>query len=206
MCIFGASSTWGAWDTEKGGWANRLRLWIDEQNLAADSEDGFYWEVYNLGISGDTTKDVLSRFESEMKARKGNLIIISIGDNDTVYNGAPDKPRLTEDEYASNIEQMISIARAVTDRIVLLGLKKVTEEKVQPVWWDDEVNYSNDSIKAYDERLKKIADEQGVGYIPMFDLLTVDDLEDGLHPNAQGHEKIFQKIKDWLENKKWLEI
>ena len=33
-------------------------------------------------------------------------------------------------------------------------------------------------------------------------LITKEDLEDGLHPNAGGHEKIFQKVKDFLiENK-----
>ena len=36
----------------------------------------------------------------------------------------------------------------------------------------------------------------------MFDLLEVDDLPDGLHPNTEGHKKMFERIKDFLvENK-----
>lgn len=26
ICVFGASITWGAFDNEKGGWVNRLKL------------------------------------------------------------------------------------------------------------------------------------------------------------------------------------
>lgn len=203
FCIFGASSTWGAWDLEKGGWVNRLRLWIDKQNLAS-KEDEFYWEVYNLGVSGDTTKDVLVRFKNELSARKAGLVIISIGDNDTVYDKSPDKSKLTEDQFASNIEEMIAIATAATDKVILLGLKQVTEKKVQPVPWNAKTNYRNVSIKAYGERLQRIASERGVKYIPMFDLLTDEDLADGLHPNEKGHEKIFKRVREFLEEKKLL--
>jgi len=36
----------------------------------------------------------------------------------------------------------------------------------------------------------------------MGDSLEFSDLEDGLHPNAKGHEKMFQRIRDFLvENK-----
>jgi lysophospholipase L1-like esterase len=36
----------------------------------------------------------------------------------------------------------------------------------------------------------------------MLDLLEDSDLEDGLHPTAGGHEKMFLRIKDFLEHKK----
>lgn len=36
----------------------------------------------------------------------------------------------------------------------------------------------------------------------MFDLLENEDLEDGLHPNSEGHKKMFIRVKDFLiENK-----
>jgi len=73
ICIFGASSTWGAWDYEKAGWANRLRLFLDSEN-----KDVF---TYNLGVSGDTTNKLLKRFNVEAEARQPKIIIFSIGDN-----------------------------------------------------------------------------------------------------------------------------
>jgi len=32
----------------------------------------------------------------------------------------------------------------------------------------------------------------------MYDLLQDEDLDDGLHPNAQGHKKMFERIKGFL--------
>ena len=36
------------------------------------------------------------------------------------------------------------------------------------------------------------------------DFLNNEDFEDGLHPNAGGHEKIFLQVKDFLEDHKWI--
>ena len=60
LCVFGDSITWGAWDVEKGGWVNRLRLFIDKENLN--------YRVFNCGVGGDTTKELVARVSSEMAA------------------------------------------------------------------------------------------------------------------------------------------
>jgi len=91
ICIFGASITWGAWDSEKAGWANRLRLFLE-----ANHENAF---VYNLGIPGDTTEDVLARLKSEAETREADVIIFSIGTNDSLYNQSKDKPRTTIEKF-----------------------------------------------------------------------------------------------------------
>jgi len=36
------------------------------------------------------------------------------------------------------------------------------------------------------------------------ELLDNNDFDDGLHPNAQGHEKIFNQVKDFLIEKGWI--
>lgn len=204
ICIFGASSTWGAWDVEKGGWVNRLRLWIDKQIVQQNDRADFYWETYNLGISGDTSQDVLVRLAAEIQSREPGIVIISIGENDTVYDKDREHPKIGIDQFADNLRTVIAIARKSTDKILLLGLKKVMENKVQPVSWNPNVNYSNESLKQYDEKLQQIAHDSGVSYIEMFDLLSDEDLADGLHPNEKGHEKIFQEVRKFLDQEKWL--
>ena len=54
--------------------------------------------------------------------------------------------------------------------------------------------------------LNEIAEKEGVHYIYMYDLLCKEDFIDGLHPNASGHEKIFEKVKDFLIEKKLIEL
>jgi len=74
ILIFGDSITYGAWDKE-GGWVRRLRKFLDE-----NYED---YLIYNLGISGNNTDDLIERFEFETKQRlKENdetIIIFAIG-------------------------------------------------------------------------------------------------------------------------------
>ena len=64
--------------------------------------------------------------------------------------------------------------------------------------WDSNIYYNNKNIKEYNALTKKIADDNNLLYIDIFNLLKEDDLDDGLHPNAQGHQKMFEQIKEQL--------
>ena len=75
ICVFGASITWGAFDDKKGGWVNRLKLINFAQGNCID--------IHNLGISGNTTNELLERIDTELFARNPDLIIFSIGANDS---------------------------------------------------------------------------------------------------------------------------
>ncbi len=66
LLIFGASSVWGAWDRELG-WAYRIKKYCDNKTLDTDFE--YYGGVSVLGVSGDTTDDLLGRFKSETERR-----------------------------------------------------------------------------------------------------------------------------------------
>ena len=104
--IFGDSITYGSWDKE-GGWADRLKRFLHDKYLKTR---GDYCLVYNLGVSGDTTKEVLKRFDFETKRRldkkEENIFIFSIGANDaSTYS---DGKNLVEiGEFENNIKQLI---------------------------------------------------------------------------------------------------
>jgi hypothetical protein len=62
---------------------NRLRQQFEQQDRDI--------AVYNCGVCGDTTVDVMRRFESEIQTRSGTddeqlVVIFAIGINDTVIN------------------------------------------------------------------------------------------------------------------------
>ena len=75
ICIFGDSIVWGAADTEKQGWVNRLAIYCSN-NL------DYNCFIYNLGIPGETTTGLLKRLELESSARMPTKIVIAIGTND----------------------------------------------------------------------------------------------------------------------------
>lgn len=67
-----------------------------------------------------------------------------------------------------------------------------------PIVWSKDKFYSNDNIKKYDSAIKKTCVQNDIPFIQLIDLLEPGDLADGLHPNSRGHEKIFEKIKNFL--------
>jgi len=60
------------------------------------------------------------------------------------------------------------------------------------------VSYKNKDVIEYSQIIKEFCDKNNLPFIDIYDILNMDDLEDGLHPNSIGHEKIFQKVKDFL--------
>lgn len=191
--IFGDSITRGACDYELSGWADRLKQYLSK---AGDEEN--YFEVYNLGIGGDNTDELLIRFANENEARQTNVILIAIGIKDSQYINSKDHPRAPLDRFENNLLEIIKQAKKFTEEIIFVGLTKVDESKMMPTPWHPDKYYDNENVALYNEKIKEICEKNNLLFIEMMDLLENDDLEDGLHPNSQGHEKMFQRIKDFL--------
>ena len=192
--IFGASITYGAWDTEKGGWVQRLRSFIEEKNKMEDI-------VYNLGVSGDTTNYLLERFESETKNRieKGEptIFIFSIDLNDSAkFNES--RYLVEAEEFKKNLAHLTNLAKKYSEKVVFIGLTLVDEAKTVPVPWNKNVSYYNQDVIKYNEILKTFCQENKLLFIDIINTLKVEDLEDGVHPNSKGHEQMFEIIKDSL--------
>lgn len=189
ICVFGASITWGAFDTEKGGWVDRLKIHFFNQ------EDENYASVYNLAVSGATTDDLLKRFDVECEDRRPSIIIFSIGNNDSQFVKLEDKNRIPIEKFRKNLEELYKKSLRFTKNIVFIGLSGVDEAKTRPVYWDADSSYSNEAIGRYDSVIENFCQEKKLKYISLRGILEDEDWEDGLHPVAKGHEKIFQKIK-----------
>lgn len=194
ICVFGASTTWGAWDLDKGGWVNRLRLYLDKESL----EGKHYFNVYNLGIDGNTSGDLLKRIESECKSRDPDTIIFSIGTNDS-FSDSHRNPKVPIKKFEEHLIQLISIARKFTKDIVFLSLYDLDESKTTPVAWNKNGYYFNSTMRNYNDILKKIVNQEKIFYVDLSNLFNKKDFEDGVHLTSQGHEKLLHKVKDFLE-------
>ncbi|MDD5341513.1 MAG: GDSL-type esterase/lipase family protein [Patescibacteria group bacterium] len=205
ILIFGDSITYGAWDKE-GGWAQRLRKYVDEK-IAADPN--YYHLVYNLGISGNTSEDLLMRFENECKYRKKEegkeelVIIIAIGENDSqIKNG---KVKMEMKVFEKNLDKLLKLANKFSGKIFFVGLCPVDESKSDPIAWAKDKSYKNDSITKYNDAVRKFCEKNNLGFIDVFSNLISKNykelLDDGVHPNTNGHQQIFEIIKDYLIEK-----
>ncbi|XLQ20228.1 MAG: SGNH/GDSL hydrolase family protein [Candidatus Moraniibacteriota bacterium] len=190
ICVFGSSIGYGHNDSECGGWCDRLKLYFFSSNKDVS--------VYNLSISGDMSKDVVDRFDVEYKARRPEVVLIAIGINDSTFDENINRCRISLKDTEKNIKQLVSMTKLGGSKIVLVGLTSVTEKLVMPVSWALNLSYSNENIKKYDSVIKGVAKDNNVPYCYMYDLLQDEDFDDGLHPNTDGHRKMFERIRDFL--------
>lgn len=191
ICIFGDSITWGAYDPQNGGWVNRLRNYFEEQDKDID--------VYNLGISGDSTADLLDRIEIEAKSREANIIVFAIGVNDAQFIHSTNSNRISDNDFENNIKKLFEIAKKFTSKIIFVGLTPVDETKTKPIPWNTDKTYTNERIKKFNKIIGDFCSKNNLKFISINDLLNNDDLVDGLHPNVQGHIKMFERINPEIE-------
>lgn len=199
ILVFGDSIAYGAWDFDGGGWVQRLRKFIGEQSLNTDIEQGRL--VYSLGISGDSTQELLLRFENETKSRLDEdfqtIIIFAIGLNDSQFIKSENKHKVSLSEFESNLLKLITQAKKYTPKIAFVGLTSVDEKKTDPIPWNPIKSYKNEYVEKYNSSLEKICAKEAVDFIKI-EKFNNDSFEDGLHPNSPGHKIIFERVKDYL--------
>lgn len=200
--VFGDSITYGVWD-EAGGWVNRLRMYIDQKNWVGDEV-----HVYNLGISGNTSEDLVKRFKSDIKPRlePPTIFIFAIGINDSYFLLKEKRINVSEEKFKTNLAKLIKYARKHSNKVVFVGLNPVEEEKINPIPWSTSEAYLIENVKKHNGIIEAVCKEKNIDFIPIYNEWCKGDfkkyLADGLHPNSLGHKKIFETVKDFLVNKK----
>ncbi|MBL7160531.1 MAG: hypothetical protein ISS93_01630 [Candidatus Aenigmarchaeota archaeon] len=202
MLIYGASITYGKCDPS-GGWAERLRKHVDENAKNIDENS-----IFNLGISGDTSEDLLKRMEFETKQRLNDgekpILIISIGINDSQFLHDENKLRTKPDKFRKNIRNLIQIARKFSSEIVFVGLLQVDEARTDPIPWNMNKSYKNEYVEQYNEIIKEVCKETNTYFVDVLMLLEPKSLYDGLHPTSEGHQRIFEVVRDSLKVQKFI--
>lgn len=177
-----------------GGWLGRIK--------AKHESSGYY--VYNLGIDGDDTNDILNRLESEFRERvdegENYLLLIAIGINDSRVD---ETNTITTplDKFKKNIQKIIDVSNKLSKNLVFVGLTPVDDKLSSPF-------YVNERVKEYDDALKQICNENKTFFIDIFSKLSELEfsklLEDGLHPNSDGYDKMFEIISGFLKDKEFI--
>ena len=203
ILVFGTSTTYGAWDLE-GGWVARLRKFIDQKIL--DSNYKEYCLVYNLGISGDKSEDILKRFEGETQARKGRhneeiVILLHLGINDCIYNENLGGLEVSPEQFKENLTQLITLAKKYSKKIVIIGSMPV-DSRVDPMPWAQGRSYRNEYVEQYNKIMEEVAREGGVPFIEIYQRFVNGDysslLSDGVHMTTEGHQQFCEIVKKFL--------
>jgi lysophospholipase L1-like esterase len=203
VLVFGASSAQGYWDSQ-GGWADRLKDYYNELQMRDFSVE--LPKVMNLGISGDTTTNILNRIDSESRARqneKGLSFVFQIGTNNAAEEKG--KMRFSVEDYKSDLKKLIEIARKYSDKIMVVGFPAVDESLTNPIAWSD-IYFKNKNIKMIERAAGEVSQAEGVSFAPIHQKFielseagTTLQAHDGLHPNDAGHQLIFELVRPALD-------
>lgn len=141
----------------------------------------------NRGISGQTTPQMVVRFEQDVVHLKPAVVVILAGTNDVAGNTGPMTAEMTEDNFAA----MAAIAKANGIKVVIASILPASEYP-----WKPEVKPA-EQIRALNERLKALCAREDLVYLdyytPMTNAAGGLDKElalDGVHPTAKGYEKM----------------
>jgi lysophospholipase L1-like esterase len=152
------------------------------------------------GIGGQTTSQMLLRFQQDVVNLHPSAVVLLAGTNDIAGNTGP----ISLDSIENNFSAMGAIARANNIPLILLSILPVH-------------NYTGNSERFFRERpldqirtlnawLKHFADRNQHTYVdlftPMLDekgLLKRELADDGLHPNAQGYAMMAKAIQPAID-------
>ncbi|KKR71578.1 MAG: Lysophospholipase L1 and related esterases family [Microgenomates group bacterium GW2011_GWC1_41_8] len=201
--IFGDSITSGMWDTQ-GGWADQIKQRVTTQCINSHFEIDI--EVYNLGISGNTSRDLLYRFELEIRQRKDeteSIIVIAIGLNDSQYYTQEKRNETSLSDFKNNLEKLLYKAKQFTSNIIFVGLTPVDDNLVSPMPWKMESSYRNEDIEKYNNKIKEFCAGNKLVFVDIRSEFKKTDymklLADGVHPNTQGHELMYKLVWEKIQ-------
>lgn len=179
--IWGDSITYGECDSEGLGWVGRLRKSFPVED---------YVGVYNRGVCGHTSEDLLKRFSIEAESIKPNKVFFAIGINDSKYASGGTINRVPIENFKKNMRSLVQQAKAYTENIYIVSATKV-DDVARPT----EPRFVNKDIQIYNDFLKELSQKENLTFVNVFDVLDPDkDLYDGLHPNASGYDKLYSVI------------
>lgn len=195
IAIFGDSVAVGHVD-KKGGWPCRLKQFFN--TLYINKKINNSLSVHNFSISGANTNYLIDRFFKEIKHLEWGqprVIIFALGKNDSAYNFESKSNEIPVKKFKKNLETMINTCFEYKDtKILLLNIGNFNDEITYPVPWDVSIGYSRELIKPYNDVLKDLSTIPNVELIDLNSKLTLEDLYDGVHPNSNGHKKIYEEV------------
>ena len=201
LVALGDSLVYGFGDPEGGGWVDRLRRSWMLPNSAGHV-------IYNLGVRGDRIGQVAKRLEvefrhrGELRNRVPDIIILSVGVNDSARVGRPNGKNYTDFAvFETEIASLLEKARLLCP-VLFVGMVPVNEAKMP---FMDCLYYNHTDQYRYKEATRIACLKREIPYLDIFQKWTSLSEEwrmqrlnpDGLHPNTLGYKTLLEEVMNW---------
>ena len=193
-------------EARKSDWADLCRHRADNERLLAgpaagrrvvfmgdsitqiwgvDDPDFFSGGIVNRGIGGQTTPQMLVRFQADVVALKPQLVHIMAGTNDVAGNTGPS----SAEDYKNNIKAMVTLAKASGIKVILASIPPAATFTWKPALKPaGQIVELNAWLKAY-------AKVEKLGFVDYHSALATPDgalrpelTFDGVHPNHAAYQ------------------
>jgi acyl-CoA thioesterase-1 len=172
----------GFGDSLMAGFGLQPREAFPDKLQAALKAKGHDVAIANAGVSGDTSSGGLSRLDWSVPDGT-KLVILELGANDMLRGIAPE---LTQ----TNLNAMITQLKARNIGILLVGMRAAP-------------NLGRDYQARFDAIFPDLAEKHSVPLLPFFlegvAAQTTLLLEDGMHPNAAGVDRMVEQALPVIE-------
>lgn len=199
ILVFGDSIAYGEYDSH-GGWATRL--YLDFLNQQAADMDNEYPFIFNLSIGGETTAGIVKRLASEVEARRWGeeefAFVFAVGINDARMRDGFTVS--SPDRFLQDLENLYALASRYTQKMLFVGLTPVEDMHIP------DASFRSTRIWKFEQVLRQFAESKKVRHVPLFEAFTKKIEEgrtltlDGLHPNTEGHQLMYVRIRQAVED------
>lgn len=158
-------------------------------------------EVINMGISGNTSRDLRARWRTDCLDLRPNLVTVMIGVNDVWRKfDHPDDPSLHVplDEYTANMDRLVGDALTVSRGIVVLSPFFLEPDRDDPMrrMMDDYVAAARWAAEAHRQPFLNLQDlfDRWLERRPSSAFSS-----DRVHPNVTGHYLLAVALLSYLD-------
>ncbi|MGM0517995.1 MAG: arylesterase [Pseudomonadota bacterium] len=173
VLVFGDSLSAAYKLPAEDGWVALLRERLDKR---APGE----FDVTNASASGETTSGGLTRLPEVLQTGDYDWVLLELGANDGLRG-------LPLPVIEANLQTLIDRAEAHGAQVILLGIMLPT-------------NYGPAYAEPFAAMYTRLSEENDLQGLPFLLAGVADDrdmmLNDGLHPNADGQERVLENVWD----------
>ncbi|WP_249998671.1 SGNH/GDSL hydrolase family protein [Actinoplanes sp. M2I2] len=151
--------------------------------------------LVNLGLSGNTTADVLERFDL-LEAARPSRVLLMLGTNDARAHGRTGGHRMTTPpETRRNVRALVDlVTRELNASVTVITPPAVDQRRIDGFFRDAAVHWQAAAVAEVAEAVREAA--PGAVDLHTATAHTSDDLleADGVHPNRAGQRFILTRI------------
>jgi acyl-CoA thioesterase-1 len=207
ICFIGDSITAGMGDVEMRGWPSRL--------CADETGRGHNLSLYNLGIGGDTSELVATRWRAEcelrLPARVNGALVFAFGLPDLVDEIGVGT-RVPMERSLAAARTILASASAWVPTLMIGPVPTVDD--MQPYILPNGTRYHvrRANTEAQSVSYGELCADLDVAYLDLFTPFAGDDrwdanqrAIDGTHPNDAGYAMIAQRVAAWPAWRAWFD-